>query len=460
MNTLNKKNTKTANLLNVQYKALHKLFGPFLDLFVNVKNQFDTVGDVMSKFTEKTEEAGEAIETASKPLNGFLKGLRMISSTMILILGVFAAVGAAMYLLASQAGEGSANFEVLGGVIEGVQRILSALGDGFAALMAGVGAVDFAAIGAVVMPILQGVFDFLGSILIVFLNVVAMVIESIGKIVAAMNEAGMFERISGAIAMVLGAAMVGFGIVEDAIKSTGLTVEGVLDAIQGAFDYVIGWLFSSGLMEFFVKVIEIMGVVYSVIIVIAAQVIALYVRIWSVIGPPLVRFVKAVFDFLNPIVRIITGIIGLIIDAIVSFVSFLLPYFSSASDMVMTFLSPILDIISGILDGASAILDFGGSLLGGAADFLGFSEGGIASGPTSGYPAVLHGTEAVVPLPDGRTIPVSLKGDIGGGGSQTNITINVSGGGNAKDIAKAVSDEVSKVMRTRSRGNGYTRGVI
>ena len=320
MNSLNKKNTKSANLLNIQYKALHKLFGPFLDLFVNVKNQFDTVGDVMGKFTKKTEEAGEAVETASKPLNGFLKGLRMISSTMILILGVFAAVGAAMYLLASQAGEGSANFEVLGGVIEGVQRILSALGDGFAALMAGVGAVDFAAIGAVVMPILQGVFDFLGSILIVFLNVVAMVIESIGKIVAAMNEAGMFERISGAIAMVLGAAMVGFGIVEDAIKSTGLTVEGVLDAIQGAFDYVINFLFSSGLIEFFVKVIEIMGVVYSVIIVIAAQIIALYVRIWSVVGPPLVRFVKAVFDFLNPIVRIITGILGLIIDGIVSFV--------------------------------------------------------------------------------------------------------------------------------------------
>ena len=75
----------------------------------------------------------------------------------------------------------------------------------------------------------------------------------------------------------------------------------------------------------------------------------------------------------------------------------------------MAFLDPILDVISTILDGVSAVLDFGGSLLGGAADFLGFSEGGIASGPTSGYPAVLHGTEAVVPLPDGRTIPVSLR---------------------------------------------------
>lgn len=39
---------------------------------------------------------------------------------------------------------------------------------------------------------------------------------------------------------------------------------------------------------------------------------------------------------------------------------------------------------------------------------LAFDEGGIASGPKSGYHAVLHGIEAVVPLPDGRTIPVAL----------------------------------------------------
>lgn len=37
-----------------------------------------------------------------------------------------------------------------------------------------------------------------------------------------------------------------------------------------------------------------------------------------------------------------------------------------------------------------------------------FALGGIASGPRSGYSAVLHGTEAVVPLPDGKTIPVTM----------------------------------------------------
>lgn len=34
--------------------------------------------------------------------------------------------------------------------------------------------------------------------------------------------------------------------------------------------------------------------------------------------------------------------------------------------------------------------------------------GGVATGPRSGYSAMLHGTEAVVPLPDGKTIPVEM----------------------------------------------------
>lgn len=47
----------------------------------------------------------------------------------------------------------------------------------------------------------------------------------------------------------------------------------------------------------------------------------------------------------------------------------------------------------------------------------GFSEGGIATGPTSGYYALLHGQEAVVPLGGGRTIPVEIRG----GGTGANM---------------------------------------
>ena len=35
-----------------------------------------------------------------------------------------------------------------------------------------------------------------------------------------------------------------------------------------------------------------------------------------------------------------------------------------------------------------------------------YANGGVPSGPTTGYKAMLHGTEAVVPLPDGKSIPI------------------------------------------------------
>ena len=37
-----------------------------------------------------------------------------------------------------------------------------------------------------------------------------------------------------------------------------------------------------------------------------------------------------------------------------------------------------------------------------------FADGGVSKGPVSGYSATLHGTEAVVPLPDNKSIPVNL----------------------------------------------------
>lgn len=38
-----------------------------------------------------------------------------------------------------------------------------------------------------------------------------------------------------------------------------------------------------------------------------------------------------------------------------------------------------------------------------------YANGGIASGPTTGYKAMLHGTEAVIPLPDGKSVPIDMS---------------------------------------------------
>jgi hypothetical protein len=52
-------------------------------------------------------------------------------------------------------------------------------------------------------------------------------------------------------------------------------------------------------------------------------------------------------------------------------------------------------------------------------NLTGYASGGISSGPDTGYLATLHGTEAVVPLPDGQSIPVDLQGiNVSGSDSQ------------------------------------------
>ena len=84
-----------------------------------------------------------------------------------------------------------------------------------------------------------------------------------------------------------------------------------------------------------------------------------------------------------------------------------------------------------------------------------YSDGGIARGRNAGYPAILHGTEAVVPLPNGNSIPVEMTGSGGGvnnvsvsvnmGDGTTNVEGGEQGGINlGKVIAGAVQEELQK----------------
>lgn len=53
----------------------------------------------------------------------------------------------------------------------------------------------------------------------------------------------------------------------------------------------------------------------------------------------------------------------------------------------------------------------------------GSANGNILKGPESGYKALLHGVEAVVPLPDGRNMPVEISGNINSGLSREDRSI-------------------------------------
>ncbi len=73
----------------------------------------------------------------------------------------------------------------------------------------------------------------------------------------------------------------------------------------------------------------------------------------------------------------------------------------------------------------------------------GYSTGGVAKGPQAGYPAMLHGTEAIVPLPNGKSIPVDMKG----AGQQNNVVVNVSvdNQGNATQDTQSSNNDAGKL---------------
>jgi len=461
MNTLAKEQGKSLNILNVKYKLINKTLGPFYRKYVDLKNTAETITDVFEEVGEVTEKLGKATDLLLKPVSGVLKAFTSINTIMIFVLGAFALVGAAIFILTKSFGGGESAFAAFGSVIEAGKGVIDAFMDAIGAVIDAVGGIDFEASAGAFIPFLEGIFVFLSNIIVLYFTFIAAVLTGIGDIVTRMDEAGMLQRIVDAFGTFFGLVGMALGIIMNAFKSTGLTMDDLIKGIENTIDAMVDFLFDSGIIDFAVLAIEYIAVIGGVIAVLFASVISIFIQVWAKLAPPLIRFVSAVFSFLEPIVRIITGILSVVMKSIMALIDWLSPYFSVAMDAIMTILDPIIEAIEWILDGISEALEWGGDMIGGAADFLGFNDGGVASGPKSGYPVTLHGTEAVVPLPDGRTIPVSIKGDVGGGSSSTNnITINVSGGGNAKEIAKAVSDEVSKIMRNRSRGGNFTRGVI
>lgn len=89
----------------------------------------------------------------------------------------------------------------------------------------------------------------------------------------------------------------------------------------------------------------------------------------------------------------------------------------------------------------------------------GYATGGIASGSQAGYPVMMHGTEAVVPLPNGRSIPVEMQG---GANNTNNVSVNVNMNGQnsqtdvqgqnqgnqlGKLLAAAVQEELQRQKR-------------
>jgi tape measure domain-containing protein len=94
--------------------------------------------------------------------------------------------------------------------------------------------------------------------------------------------------------------------------------------------------------------------------------------------------------------------------------------------------------------------------------FTAFANGGIVTGPTLGLVGEGRYNEAVIPLPDGKSIPVQLSGGDGGNQINSNITVNVSNGqaqsnatgSNSSELGRKIEGAVKQVIVGELRPGG------
>lgn len=124
------------------------------------------------------------------------------------------------------------------------------------------------------------------------------------------------------------------------------------------------------------------------------------------------------------------------------------------------------DTSVGMVGGGQQFANFAryGGVFDTAGKLPGYATGGIARGAQGGYPVELHGTEAVVPLPNGKSIPVEMSGT-----NQNNnvvVNVNIDDKGNASSstesqsgmeagmLGSAVARAVQQELQNQKRSGG------
>jgi phage-related protein len=426
-----KKHTKGVQLLAIKYKLLSKTFGPFMDLWLKMKQGVQTFGEALEYMVNPTEEATEVIDglnTAVELTGGYFKSLVM---TMVLIVGIIMAVVGAVYLMA--------------GSWSGMDSIIPGLTDGIDSVRA-----------------------------------------SIENIFNRLQEAGVLDTIIGTLTGLFDTIMWSFGFILTSLSDVGITGGSVLEGLATGINTVVNFLFDAGIIDMIMEIWQLGAEMAGAIIKISAVIIGLLIRYLDSFWSKTSGFWKALAGLLGIVITYVVAVIRTWVAVFRAFVALLTgdfdgfkehlsgivdvwdkaiskmkSLFEGMIDNIMDFLQPFIDKIERVAEIAG---DITGGIRSGASkawDAIGFADGGISTGPNSGYMTQLHGTEAVVPLPNGRSIPVEISGAMGGGGGSENITvnINVSGGGNADEIARKVSQEVSRTFRNRSRSSGFGRGI-
>jgi hypothetical protein len=328
-----------------------------------------------------------------------------------------------------------------------------------------------------------GIADAMTTAVETFFLLYNSVYDAIFILLNALIEAGVVQGFIDGLTAIWESFEMAYDLIMGAFGDGETTFSDIITVVMDIWDLLIGFLVDSGIFGFIAEMMAFIGELIGFIIVVVAAIISIIIRFVSWVYPYVKPYYKMVFNaigfivtYVMMVVRIWIGIVRIVMALLTGNTDKAKEIFQGVVDMVkgsfesllnygkgfvrsfVGLIWPLFELINKGVEAASKIPGFG-FLEGVKISKPQFEKGGIASGPKSGYSAELHGTEAVVPLPDGRSIPVTMKG-MGGGGGETNITININGvKGDEKQLAKQVSAEMAKLFKMRSRGSGILRGL-
>jgi hypothetical protein len=320
----------------------------------------------------------------------------------------------------------------------------------------------FGAIGTLIAEFVVASITFFGELFSIFTTLMTYLADT-----------GALQQIIDIVAIMGTSTILVIGMIFMALDMLGINFGSIFGFMTDVIGGFVSFLIESGLLGFFFDVIYATGLllagtalVFAGIIVIIADFLSYFTGpTWQIIT----SVIGAIVDYIAIYLAILIGIIQVAVQLIMLPFRFLFGFYhgglegamkgtkkstdkikqimkstadaigsrleSLASNVLSAIqgafqfmLAPIQYVIDKVQDlleyfGVLEKIDLGGvtdmlgdlpgaGLIGDAADWLGFATGGVSRGPRSGYTAVLHGTEAVVPLPDGQSIPVDFRGTV------------------------------------------------
>lgn len=473
-----KTTTPGLQLFNLKMKATGAAFGPFQDFFVKGKQAVDLFGEVLGVTSESVEETNKTMTTFNETIETTMTIFGGIVKDVLILIGIFMAAVSVVAILAGSFANMNAVVPGSGDAFEMVKEAGALLWEQMQQLIAafdGVG-VSGETVKEALATIAGAAMTFLGVVISIYAAIATGYLQVVNLLV----DSGVVTTIVEGVMMLYGTIVETVGGVLEQLGVVGDGGMGLMEVVRSVIDSIVGFIANSGILPLLNEILTFAFEGINVVIVVVGFLVRAVIAFFQTTAPYweyLISILMLGFDvvggalriffrFWSSVFKLITGDVDGFAEGILSLGDLFTETFDNIMDAISNVADKGLTMIEPLLDAIEKVTGFDpAGAIGGAADkaagLLGFSEGGIASGPSSGYPVNLHGTEAVVPLPNGRSIPVELSGAVrGAGGDTINLSINVSGGGgNPREVAKQVSEEVARVFKNRSRSSGFTRGL-